>query len=190
VIRQFLTVAFVSALCLFQGACVDPASKLPVYDTVPHFELTDSHGKSFNSDSLKGKVWVADFIYTHCPGPCPRMTSQVHQLEQKMNGSEDVRFVSFSVDPARDTPAVLQQFAQRFGGPTERWYFLTGSPDTLHLLARNVFKVGDLISVMDHSTKLMIVDKRGRIRGYYSTFDPESLTALVNDAKALERSGA
>ena len=147
--RRFLTLAFVSVLCVLQQACVDPASKLPVYDAVPHFVLTDSHGKSFNSDSLKGKVWVADFIYTHCPGPCPRMTSQMHQLEKKMSGSEDVRFVSFSVDPERDSPAVLQQFAERFGGPTDRWSFLTGNPDTLHVLARNVFKVGDLISVMD-----------------------------------------
>ena len=188
-IRRFLVLA-PSALCLLLAACVDPASKLPVYDAVPHFVLTDSYGKSFNSDSLKGKVWVADFIYTHCPGPCPRMTSQMNQLQKKMEGSEGVRFVSFSVDPARDTPAVLQAFAQHFGGPTESWYFLTGNPDTLHLLARNVFKVGDLISVMDHSTKFMIVDKRGRIRGYYSTFDPEGLTALTNDVKTLERSGA
>lgn len=189
-ILRLSILALLSAACLLQQACVDPASKLPVYDTVPHFVLTDSYGKTFNSDSLKGKVWIADFIYTHCPGPCPRMTSQMHQLEKKMRGSEDVRFVSFSVDPARDTPPVLQQFAQRFGGPTDRWSFLTGDGETLHRLARNVFKVGDLISVMDHSTKIMIVDKRGRIRGYYSTFDPEGLTALTTDAKTLERSGA
>jgi protein SCO1 len=188
VIRRLPSLLFALSLCLAYWGCGDPAAKLPIYDTVPHFVLTDSYGKPFDSSALKGKVWVADFIYTHCPGPCPRMTSQMHQLERKVNGDAGVRFISFSVDPARDTPPVLQEFAQRFGGPTDRWSFLTGDPGTLHLLARNVFKVGDLISVMDHSTKFMLVDKQGRIRGYYSTFDAEGITALVEDAKTLERS--
>lgn len=189
-IRRVPAAASLSLLCLVQWACADRASRLPVYDTVPHFVLTDSSGKPFDSNALKGKVWVADFIYTHCPGPCPRMTSQMHEFEKKINGDADARLVSFSVDPDRDTPPVLQEFANRFGGPTEKWFFLTGRPEILHRLARNVFKVGDLIGVMDHSTKFILVDKQGRIRGYYSTFDAEGLTTLLEDARTLERSAA
>ncbi len=163
---------------------------LPDYGLVPPFTLTDSNGQPFDSESLKGKVWVADFIYTNCPGPCPRMTSQMHQVEQQVNTYEDVRLVSFSVDPERDTPAALTAFAKRFGGPTAQWYFLTGPPETLHNLARNVFKIGDLISVMDHSTKFMLIDKAGHLRGYYSTFDQDGIPALLSDLNRLRKEPA
>ena len=168
-------------------ACTDPASKLPDYGKVPSFAMTDSHGQPFKSDQLAGKVWVVDFIYTNCPGPCPRMTSQMHRVEQNVKNDPDVRLVSISVDPARDTPPVLNAFATRFGGPTAKWFFLTGSPDTVHLLAHQVFKVGDLISKMDHSTKFMVVDKRGELRGYYSTFDEDGIPNILHDVSALRR---
>ncbi len=179
---------FAFLLILLAAACADPASKLPRYGAVPHFTLTDSYGQPFDSNALKGKVWIVDFIYTNCPGPCPRMTSQMHKVEQKMAKDDDVRLVSFSVDPARDTPPVLNDFAQRFGGPTQHWYFLTGTPATLHKLARNVFMVGDLVGVMDHSTKFVVVDKKMQIRGFYSTFDPQGLSNLLDDVNALRRS--
>lgn len=184
----FYTV-FAIAACV-SVSCTDPAEKLPVYNQVPHFNLTDSSGRPFDSNSLKGKVWIADFIYTNCPGPCPRMTSQMHGVERKIEGDEDVRIVSFSVDPARDSPPVLNDFAHRFGGPTAHWSFLTGAPETLHNLARNVFMVGDLVGVMDHSTKFMVIDKKGRVRGYYSTFDPKAIETLLHDVNALRRSRA
>lgn len=169
-------------------SCSDPAKNLPVYNTVPHFQLINSYGQAFDSHALDGKVWVADFIYTHCPGPCPRMTSQMHQIEQKVRGYSDVRLVSFSVDPARDTPPILDEYAKRFGGPTPQWSFLTGSPETLHNLARKVFMVGDLVGVMDHSTKFMVIDKKRQVRGYYSTFDRSGMADLLRDVNALRRS--
>lgn len=147
--------------------------------------MVDSLGRAFDSKSLAGQVWVADFIYTNCPGPCPLMTSRMHRLEQRLRNDNDVRLVSISVDPERDTPAVLNDFAHRFGGPTSQWVFLTGTPDTIHLLAFQTFHVGDVIGKMDHSTKFVLVDKRSAIRGYYSTFDPESMTALMKDIAAL-----
>jgi protein SCO1/2 len=187
-VKRAGTAFFALLLIVLTAACSDPASKLPRYGAVPHFTLTDSYGQAFDSNVLKGKVWVVDFIYTNCPGPCPRMTSQMHKVEQKMAKNDNVRFVSFSVDPARDTPPVLNDFAQRFGGPTPHWYFLTGAPATLHKLARNVFMVGDLVGVMDHSTKFVVVDKTGQIRGFYSTFDPQGISSLLDDVNALCRS--
>lgn len=185
---RFAILVTAGAIVLFASACSDPAKNLPVYGSVPDFQLVDSAGRPFDAKALTGKVWVTDFIYTHCPGPCPRMTSQMHTLEKKLSGEGDVRFVSFSVDPARDTPPVLNEFAQKFGGPTAHWSFLTGSPDTLHHLARNVFMVGDLVGVMDHSTKFILVDRKRQIRGFYSTFERDGLSNLMHDVKALERS--
>jgi protein SCO1/2 len=166
-------------------ACGQRGSQLPVYDNVPAFTMTASDGRIFDSKQLTGKVWIADFIYTNCPGPCPRMTSQMHRLQLQLKDDPDVRLVSISVDPHRDTPVVLNAYAKHFGGPTGDWVFLTGSDATTHLLAHDVFKVGDLINVMDHSTRFILVDKRGTIRGYYSTFDKEDMQKLMQDAESL-----
>lgn len=147
--------------------------------------MTDSSGHTFDSKLLRGKVWVADFIYTNCPGPCPRMTSQMHRLQQQVNGQTDIRLISISVDPEHDTPQVLNNYAHHFGGPTNQWIFLTGTPVTVHLLAFATFHVGDVIGKMDHSTKFVLVDKHGDIRGYYSTFDRDGIALLLKDIAAL-----
>jgi protein SCO1 len=178
----FVSVASATAL----SSCNRSASKLPDYGSVPQFQMTDSEGHPFDSAALSGKVWIADFIYTNCPGPCPRMTSQMHRLAQREKRDPDVRFVSISVDPEHDTPQVLDQYAHHFGGPTRQWLFLTGSRQTVHQLAFDTFHLGDVIGKMDHSTKFALVDKRGDIRGYYSTFDHDGLAALLKDVAALQ----
>lgn len=147
--------------------------------------MTDSEGRPFNRASLAGNVWVADFIYTNCPTECPRMTAEMHRLEKQLRGDKDVRFVSISVDPARDTPPVLHEFARRFGGPTDRWIFLTGSPATIHLIAYQTFHVGDVIGKIEHSTKFILVDKQGDIRGYYSSLYDDDRAQLLKDINAL-----
>jgi protein SCO1/2 len=186
--RPFLLSGFLTlAVLAVTIGCADRASQLPEYGGVPAFDMTDSEGRPFSGKQLEGKVWIVDFIYTNCPGPCPRMTSQMHRVEQQVKSDQDVELLSISVDPDRDTPAVLNAFAKRFGGPTPHWRFLTGSPAAVHLLAHDVFKVGDVISTMDHSTKFMLVDKRGQLRGYYSTFDEDGLPNLLQDLKALRR---
>ena len=111
----------------------------------------------------------------------------MHKVEQQLNGQKDVWLVSISVDPQHDSPPVLNDFAQRFGGPADNWVFLTGSPETVHVLAHEVFHVGDLISKMDHSTKFTLVDKQGDIRGYYSSVDADGIPALLRDVAALRK---
>jgi protein SCO1 len=173
------------AAVILSVACTNRAGKLPHYGTVPSFTMTDSEGHGFDSRVLKGKVWVADFIYTSCPGPCPIMTSLMHKVQQQVSGDNDVMLVSISVDPEHDTPPVLNDFAHRFGGPAADWVFLTGSPETVHRLAYEVFHAGDVISNMDHSTRFALVDKRRNIRGYYSSTDSEGIPAMLRDVAAL-----
>jgi len=168
-------------------SCADPAGKLPDYGRVPHFAMTDSQGRSFDSNRLAGRVWAVDFIYTSCPGPCPRMTSEMHRVEQQVKDDADVVLISISVDPEHDSPPVLNDFAHKFGGPANNWYFLAGTPATVHLLAHDTFKVGDVISNMDHSTKFMLVDKHGNLRGYYSSEEADGIASLVRDIAALRR---
>lgn len=172
---------------LFFCACTNPASKLPDYGFVPPFTMTDSTGQPFDRAELAGKVWIADFIYTNCPAECPMMTARMHSVEKQVRSEDDVRLVSFSVDPDRDTPAALTAFAHRFGGPTKQWVFLTGSPATVHELAYVTFHVGDVIGKMNHSTKFMLVDKSGHLRGYYSTLDQDGIPSMMKDLAALRR---
>lgn len=182
--RRFSLLLISTAACFLLG-CADPASKLPVYDRVPAFSMVDSQGQPFDSSQMKGLVWVVDFIYTNCPAECPRMSSQMHKVEGRFQGETDVRFLSISVDPRRDTPPVLHAFAQRWGAPNRQWKFITGSPESVHLLAFNTFHVGDVIDVVEHSTKFAVVDKNQMIRGYYSSFDAESLAQLRKDVENL-----
>ena len=108
----FATSAVCGALVL-AGCSGKPP--LPAYGVVPDFTLTDQNGAAFQSTArLNKKVWVADFIFTNCPGPCPRMSSQMHQVQAALDGNDAVRFVSFTVDPARDTPPVLAAYAKHF----------------------------------------------------------------------------
>ncbi len=158
---------------------------LPSYGVVPDFALTAQSGQNFRGQALHGDVWVADFIYTRCPGPCPRMSSQMREVGDALKGAVDVRLVSFTVDPAYDTPPVLAEYAQRYHADPSRWYFLTGPGDTLQHLARDVFKLNNVGGMLEHSTRFVLIDRQSRIRGYYSTSEPDSLTRLVADAKAL-----
>ena len=97
----------------------------------PEFRFTERSGDPFGSDELRGKIWIADFVFTSCAGPCPIMSRRMSDLQSDLTELEDVKFVSFSVDPERDTPEVLRQYADSYGaGPN--WYFLTGDRTALY----------------------------------------------------------
>lgn len=177
----------VAALCVTLSSCARRSSALPVFFDVPEFHLTAQDGQPFDSKVLTGKIWVADFIYTTCPGPCPRMTSQMHEVQNAIGQLADVKLVSFTVDPARDTPAVLAGYAQAHGATAGRWYFLTGPVPALQRLDRDVFKLGNLDASLEHSTRFVLVDRQSRIRGYYETSEPGAIPKIVDDIHALAR---
>jgi protein SCO1/2 len=147
--------------------------------------MTNEEGKTFHSSTLHGKVWVADFIYTTCPAECPMMTARMHTLQKQV--SPDIELLSFSVDPDHDTPAALKTFAAHYGGPTPNWTFLTGPPETVHLLAWTTFHVGDVLGKIEHSTKFALVDQQGFIRGYYSSLGEDGIPTLEHDAEILRQ---
>ena len=163
-------------------ACSPRSKPLPVYNQVPDFVLTAQSGREFRRQALEGKVWVADFIFTTCAGPCPRMSSQMHQLQTQV---KDVTLVSFTVDPEHDTPQVLADYARKFQAEPDRWYFLTGSRDNLQVVMRQAFMLGDVN--MAHSTRFVLVDRKGRVRGYYETTDAGDLKRLAGDIGRLNR---
>jgi protein SCO1/2 len=169
------------------AACSRRAPALEVFGQIPQFELIAQNGQPFHSQVLAGKIWVADFIYTTCPGPCPRMTSQMREVQDAVSKLPDVRLVSFTVDPAQDTPPVLAAYAKLHGASPAIWYFLTGPVPTLQMLDRDAFKLGNIDATMQHSTRFVLVDRQGRIRGYYDTSDSSSIPKVIADASALAR---
>jgi protein SCO1/2 len=159
---------------------------LPVLGSVPHFSLTSQAGVPFNSDTLSGKVWVADFIFTNCTGPCPRMTSQMHKVQLAFPSAPDLKLVSISIDPNRDTPQVLAGYAAKFHADHSQWTFLTGPVSVIHNLSRNVFMLSDVDGkTFEHSTRFMLVDRKGQIRGAYLTSESDSIPKLMADIKTL-----
>jgi protein SCO1 len=165
--------------------CVRMPPPLPMYGQIPAFELTSETGQPFHREALDGKVWVADFIFTTCTGPCPRLSSLMHNLQQSVISMPDVRLVSFSVDPERDTPTALAQYAVRYHAQPERWKFLTGPRDSLDRLTRNDFKLGNVDGKLIHSTRFVLLDRQSRIRGYYGTSEDDPVNQLVRDIKRV-----
>ncbi|MEW5975277.1 MAG: SCO family protein [Acidobacteriota bacterium] len=160
-----------------------------VYARLPEFVLTERSGRPLGLRDLSGKVWIADFIFTSCPGPCPRMSASMAALQKELGDAPDLRFVSISVDPDTDTPEVLAGYANRYGARPDRWFFLTGSKQDIHTLAKDGFLVGGIENVMEHSTRFILVDRTGGIRGYYDSQDQEAVAALRADTLNLLRSG-
>ena len=159
------------------------------YGMAPEFTLTERSKRTVTKKDLAGKVWVADFIFTHCAGACPIMSSHMRKLQDQL--FEDIRLVSFSVDPSNDTPEVLTEYANRYGADRDRWLFLTGDPEGIQKLTMGGFKLaldptsGTEAEPITHSSRFVLVDREGAIRGYYGTEDAKALDHLVKDANNL-----
>jgi protein SCO1 len=161
------------------------------YGTVPAFQLTNQNNQPFGTEQLSGKIWIVDFIFSTCPGPCPMMSSRMSELQKPLQNS-DVHLVSVSVDPEKDTPEVLRGYAEKLGAQPGRWEFLTGPKAAIYDLSRSGFKLpvsedSDTPGVPAHSTRAVLVDRRGSIRGYYDVTAPDTLTKLVADTNQLLR---
>ncbi len=176
-----------AALLAFLAGCGAPQQPLEVYGTVPEFTLTAHTGATFaSSKELAGKIWVVDFIFTNCQGPCPRMTTQMGRVQAATESLPDVRLVSITVDPDRDTPEALAAYAKRnHAGP--RWTFLTGPQTTLHKLKREVFLLGNIDGQLNHSTRFVLVDQKGQIRAFYDTSEPDSISRVIADIQRLAK---
>jgi len=175
----------------------NPAKELRKMSIVPPFALTERSGKTITNRDLSGKIWVADFIYTTCPGPCPIITAGMAKIQDAVAHEPQVLLVTFTVDPDTDTPAVLAKYADQFGADPNRWWFLTGPKKPLFDLIQNGF----LQIVQDnsgqppqegqykvtHSTYLALVDGDGNVRGFYSGVGADGRADLLRDIKILEK---
>lgn len=173
--------------------CGEDEPPLPEMVPISDFTLVDQSGAELSSRALRGKVWVADMMFTSCPEICPVMSTHMANLHRRVTHPE-VRFVSISVDPAVDTPEVLREYASRYGADTSRWSFLTGSPEDVERVVYRSFRLpmGERMDRDDgtydilHTARFLLVDRRMTMRGLYET-DRAGLDRLEHDiARLLE----
>jgi protein SCO1/2 len=194
-----LGAALVLGALWFQGARTKP---LPVLGPIEDFTLTNQNGHAVSLADLRGRVWVADIIFTRCAGPCPIMTRQMKQLQDALPSRSRAKLVTLTTDPDFDTPSVLKTYAERFGADPGRWMFLTGTKPEIARLAVDSLKLSAVeknpegrASPQDlfvHSTIFVVVDQHARLRGVFETtgegIDPRTVqTQILAAVRQLER---
>ena len=188
-----IAAALACAIWLLLLGC-GPTDGVPSYTAVPDFTLTDSSGEDFGSADLRGKIWVADFIFASCTAMCPMLSTEMARVRDKLADEplfEDLRFVSISVDPANDTPEVLAEYAGRWDADPANWRFLTGDRDAIWDLSKEGFRlaVGEAPKgskePLFHSDRFVLVDGDGNIRGYYEALDPAGREKLLADVRSV-----
>lgn len=172
------------------GLAQPPDSK-EGYNQVEPFTLTDQDGRTVTRDDLLGHAWIACFVFARCTGPCPRISGNMKALQARI-GSQDVRLVTFTVDPEHDTPEVLREYAANLGANPQIWSFLTGTPSDIQALSQKSFllpierdstrPIGESVT---HRTVLTVVDKSGRVRGYYDGENEPGLSQALARATFL-----
>lgn len=189
--RRTLFAAFVLIASLLSTSC-ETKPELPVLFAVPDETLTNDGGQPVSLASLRGKATVYAFIFTRCAGVCPTMMASMKSLAAEVPQGAAVRYVLVSVDPGYDTPEVLAAYRKKHG-VGDSWVFLTGTRDQVSTLSIDGFKLaaprdgGGPDEPIVHSTKFVLVDKRGQIRAYYDSFDAEQLATLRRALVALAK---
>lgn len=195
-VRRLLWAAVaMAAVALYAGHRLNAAERTERGELgrVPAFALLDQRGNTVSDRHLRGAPWIANFVFTRCPSACPLLSAKFKALQAEVK-RPDVRFVSISVDPAHDTPSVLEAYAARYGADPSRWLFLTGPLTDIEKTVVEGFKIhiGEptpsdndptLVEIM-HGEHFVLVDAEGMIRGYYRA-DQSGLEELKGDLARL-----
>ena len=162
--------------------------EIPIIKKVPNFNFTNQNGETFSHNQLKNKITVLDFFFTNCPGPCPIMTYNMKSLYNDFSSSDDVQFVSITVDPDNDNIKVLKNYADINGINDQRWQLLTSELSKIKSLKRDGFMLYADELPQGHAIKFILIDEHGNIRKYFDGTDEGSLSILKKDISNLVKS--
>lgn len=185
--------AFVLAVAMgfsmWRGAERRDVGPLPSIGAVPEFSLTDQDGRTVTKDDLRGNIWIADFIFTRCKGPCPIMTARMLEVQRALVKTPDVKLISISIDPEHDTPQVLKTYAQENHADTDRWKFLTGDKVAIEKLVTEGFMqhLSEQNGEPVHGTMFLVIDGNGMLRSARMLEDPELIQKILTDTGNLLR---
>lgn len=203
---QALVWGFLAAVILAIGALYlksppgqpqDSPKKLVPFSVIQDFNLTNQLGERVTLADLKGKVWIADIIFTRCGGPCPKMTANLAPLQQEWKDNPNVKMVTLTTDPGADTPAVMKKYAEHFGADPKKWLFLTGAKEEIVALAVDGLKLTAMDNPPEtrekpedlfiHSTISVVIDKQGRAVGTFETMEPDFKAGIIGAVNQLLR---
>ena len=162
--------------------------EIPIIKKVPNFKFTNQNGDIFSHNELNDKITVLDFFFTNCPGPCPIMTYNMKSLYNDFSSSDDVQFVSITVDPENDNIKVLKNYADINGINDQRWQLLTSELSKIKSLKRDGFMLYADELPQGHAIKFILIDEHGNIRKYFDGTDEGSLSILKKDISNLVKS--
>lgn len=158
--------------------------------TIGDFSFLNQNGETITQKDVNGKVYVAEYFFTTCKSICPIMNKQMERVSKVFQREDDLRILSFTVDPETDTVEQMKRYATEHGANSDQWHFLTGSKTDLYALARKSFFVlkpaeaanlGDAGSDFIHTNNFVLVDRESRIRGYYDGTSASSVDSLIHD---------
>ena len=174
---------------MWQASLRRDVERLPVIRAVPEFSLTDQNGQTVTNDDLRGRIWIADFIFTRCKGPCPLMTARMLEMQRALTKTPEVKLVSVTVDPEYDTPEVLKAYAEANHANPDRWKFLTGDKEVIEKLVTEGFMqhLAEENGEPVHGTMFLIVDGNGMVRSARMLEDPELIPKILTDTGNLLR---
>ena len=157
---------------------------------IPDFKFFNQHSQYFSNKDLKGSIYVSDFFFTRCPGICKDMSSQLTRVQDYFRENKEIKIVSFTVDPENDNPSALKNYADKYRAVSGKWYFLTGSKDSLYKLAKEGFFLNALEDKNSkeefiHDNHFVLVDKEGRIRGFYDGTSKKDVDRLITEISIL-----
>ena len=167
---------------------------LPRLGPAPDFALVSEQGKTVSRADYAGSVWIADFVFTRCGGSCPILSAKMAALSERTRDVPSIRYVSFGVDPEHDTPEVLAEYGRKLVADPARWSFLHGTRPVVRALIKDGFRLAiedaaaDSVEPILHSTRFVLVDGDGTIRGYYDGMEQPPVDVLEKDARALAAS--
>ena len=161
--------------------------ELKNFGEVAAFKLTERSGKEITLETLQGKVWVANFIFTSCTSQCPLIMMEAQKVSKALLFKDNFRMVSITIDPMTDSPERLTKYANEWKADPFKWLFLTGTFGDVKALMHDGLKVPTEVEGVElmHSAKLVLVDHLSRIRGYYDAEDSKDMKKLLRDSKDL-----
>lgn len=163
------------------------------FHKIPSFSMTNQEGMSVTDTTLEDKIYITNFFFTSCPGICPKMTNNMSILQEAFKTDKEVKLVSYSVTPKRDSVAVLREYALNNDINADKWYLLTGKRKEIYDLGRNAYFIEEDLGLKKdaddflHTENFVLVDKNKHIRGIYNGLNKTSVNQLIADIKTLKK---
>jgi protein SCO1/2 len=161
-----------------------------IYNTIPPFSFINQKGDTITNKDFDGKIYVADFFFTSCPTICPVMKKEMIKVYQKFKGNPEVKILSHTIDPAHDTPEILNKFATDLGVEDLQWQFVTGDKDKIYEIGQGSYMVtaksdSTVAGGYIHSGAFILIDKEKRVRGMYDGTTEAGTKKLIKDIAIL-----